>query len=88
VTALAPAARAFVDTRLGGLPRAFWFLWTGTLVNRLGTMVLPFLALYLTDERGISVTTAASCSPSSVWDRCSRSSSAAAWPTGSAAGPR
>lgn len=40
----------------GGLPRDFWFLWSGTLVNRLGTFVEPFLALYLTYERGLSVT--------------------------------
>jgi MFS family permease len=39
----------------GGLPRAFWVLWVGTLVNRLGTFVLPFLALYLTGERGFTV---------------------------------
>jgi MFS family permease len=52
------SAREFVRARLGGLPRSFWVLWTGTLVNRLGTMVLPFLALYLTSGRGLSVTTA------------------------------
>ena len=38
----------------GGLPRTFWYLWSGTLVNRLGSAVGPFLALYLTDERGFS----------------------------------
>lgn len=37
-----------------GLPRAFWYLWSGTLINRLGTAVGPFLALYLTAERGFS----------------------------------
>ena len=37
-----------------GLPRTFWLLWTGTLVNRLGGAVGVFLSLYLTDERGIS----------------------------------
>ncbi|WP_394613586.1 MDR family MFS transporter [Lentzea sp. JNUCC 0626] len=52
------ATAEFVHTRLGGLPRAFWFLWTGTLVNRLGTMVLPFLSLYLTNGRNLPVTTA------------------------------
>jgi MFS family permease len=40
---------------VGGLPRAFWWLWVGTLVNRLGTFVEPFLVLYLTAERGLSV---------------------------------
>jgi MFS family permease len=38
----------------GALPRAFWLLWTGTLVNRLGTFVEPFLVLYLTSQRGFS----------------------------------
>jgi MFS family permease len=37
-----------------GLPSTFWLLWTGTLVNRLGGAVGPFLALYLTGSRGFS----------------------------------
>lgn len=37
-----------------GLPRVFWFLWLGTLVNRLGIFVVPFLTLFLTRERGFS----------------------------------
>ncbi|MFF3864476.1 MDR family MFS transporter [Micromonospora sp. NPDC001898] len=41
----------FRDTT-GGLPRTFWYLWAGTLVNRLGSFVLIFLAIYLTQERG------------------------------------
>ncbi|HET9171196.1 MAG TPA: MFS transporter [Actinospica sp.] len=32
----------------GGLPAAFWWIWLGTLVNRLGSFVLPLLAFYLT----------------------------------------
>ncbi|WP_329495881.1 MFS transporter [Kitasatospora herbaricolor] len=39
---------------LGGLPRQFWWLWTSTLVNRLGGFVVTFLALYLTADRGYS----------------------------------
>ena len=38
----------------GGLPATFWYLWGGTLVNRLGSFVLVFLAIYLTTERGFS----------------------------------
>jgi MFS family permease len=45
-----------VRARFGGLPHAFWILWTGTLINRLGTMVYPFLATYLTAARGLSAT--------------------------------
>jgi len=40
---------------LRGLPRTFWILWTGALVNRLGGFVMPLLALYLTGPRGLSV---------------------------------
>ncbi|PWR12777.1 MFS transporter [Micromonospora sicca] len=47
----------FRDTT-GGLPRAFWYLWTGTLINRLGSFVLVFLAIYLTQERGFSASQA------------------------------
>jgi MFS family permease len=33
---------------LGGLPRSVWMIALANLVNRAGTMVLPYLALYLT----------------------------------------
>jgi MFS family permease len=39
---------------VGGLPRQFWWLWTSTLINRLGGFVVTFLALYLTVQRGYS----------------------------------
>jgi MFS family permease len=42
----------------GGLPRAFWYLWAGQLVNRLGYFVQPFLTLYLVRDRELPVTTA------------------------------
>jgi MFS family permease len=38
-----------------GLPRTFWYLWTGALINRLGGFVYTFLALYLTQARHFSV---------------------------------
>ncbi len=37
---------------LGGLPRKVWLVCAATLVNRMGTMALPFLVLYLTQGRG------------------------------------
>lgn len=43
-----------------GLPRAVWLLSTAQFVNRCGTMVMPFLALWLTQERGFTTTQAAS----------------------------
>jgi MFS family permease len=37
------------------LPRSFWIVWFGTLVNRAGAFVGPFLALYLVGERGMHI---------------------------------
>jgi len=37
---------------LGDLPKTIWIHFAATLVNRLGTMAIPFLVLYLTQERG------------------------------------
>jgi MFS family permease len=55
VVAETPARTGFLRQRFAGLPRSFWVLWGGTLVNRLGTMVQPFFAFYLTGSRGLSV---------------------------------
>ncbi len=41
-----------------GLPRDLWVLFITTLINRLGTMVLPFMVLYLTRELHFSVSQA------------------------------
>lgn len=46
--------RGWLRQTAGGLPGTFWYLWAGTLVNRLGAFVLVFLAIYLTQERGFS----------------------------------
>jgi MFS family permease len=45
--------------RTSGLPRSYWLLWAGTIVNRLGGFVIPFLTLYLTGPRGLPVSQAA-----------------------------
>ncbi|GAA3049280.1 MDR family MFS transporter [Streptomyces glomeratus] len=50
---LAGLGRAARET-VSGLPREFWWLWTSTLVNRLGAFVATFMALYLTLDRGYS----------------------------------
>jgi MFS family permease len=44
---------------LASLPRAYWLLWIGTLINRLGSFVIPFLTLYLTQRRGLPIGQAA-----------------------------
>ncbi|AQZ64996.1 unnamed protein product [[Actinomadura] parvosata subsp. kistnae] len=49
---------SFLKAQVAGLPRPFWALWGGTLVNRLGTMVMPFTGVYLTQSRGLSVAAA------------------------------
>ena len=48
---------------LRALPRSVWVLFLGTFINRFGTFVVPFLALYLIDrgftkmEAGLAVST-------------------------------
>ncbi|WP_459737782.1 MDR family MFS transporter [Streptomyces sp. E-15] len=52
---MSPArVRRAVHESVSGLPRAFWWLWASTLVNRLGAFVATFMALYLTLDRGYS----------------------------------
>ncbi|MEU5639313.1 MDR family MFS transporter [Streptomyces milbemycinicus] len=48
------ALRRVARETVSGLPREFWWLWTSTLVNRLGAFVATFMALYLTLDRGYS----------------------------------
>jgi MFS family permease len=47
------------DRLSSDLPPTYWLLWLGTLINRLGGFVIPFLTLYLTSQRGIPVSQAA-----------------------------
>ncbi|CAL9299918.1 MDR family MFS transporter [Streptomyces griseoincarnatus] len=46
--------RRALSESVSGLPRAFWWLWASTLVNRLGAFVATFMAIYLTLDRGYS----------------------------------
>jgi MFS family permease len=52
-----PAGSGRVDRfdRVGllGLPRTYWMLWAGMLLNRLGGAVFFLLGIYLTRERGL-----------------------------------
>jgi len=48
--------RAFFEPwrKLGDLPRPVWLACVTTLINRLGSMALPFLSLFLTEQRHYS----------------------------------
>lgn len=50
--------RARFTTVAGVAPRAFWWVWWGTLINRLGGFVVPLLTIYMTTVRGESVSAA------------------------------
>lgn len=50
----AASLRRAARESVSGLPPAFWWLWTSTLVNRLGAFVATFMTLYLTVDRGYS----------------------------------
>ena len=50
-------AAAYRDA-FAGLSKSVWLISAAILVNRSGTMVLPFFALFLTSERGFSTTQA------------------------------
>jgi MFS family permease len=47
---MTPSSRMNLWRSLRGLPRDIWLLFVATLMNRVGTMALPFLILYLTRE--------------------------------------
>jgi MFS family permease len=48
------AVRRWIDEAVGGLPRAFWFLWSGTLINRLGNFTILYLEMYLVARYHVS----------------------------------
>lgn len=53
-----PDLRTHLTAMAADLPPTYWYLWLGTVVTRLGGFVIPFLTLYLTSQRGISVSEA------------------------------
>jgi MFS family permease len=46
--------RRWLRQAAGGLPSTYWYLWSGILINRIGTFAILFLSLYLTEVRGTS----------------------------------
>lgn len=55
MTTLTVTDRGALDRFTEGLPRPFWFLWAGLLINRAGSFIVPMLTVYLTRERGLSL---------------------------------
>jgi MFS family permease len=47
--------RARLATLAASAPRVYWYVWWGTLVNRLGGFVVPLLSIYLISVRKLSV---------------------------------
>jgi MFS family permease len=47
--------RGWYRSTIGGLPGLYWYLWTGMLINRVGSFVALVLSLYLTSARHLSV---------------------------------
>ena len=45
---------------LNKLPRNIWIISIATLINRVGMMVLPFLALYMTNDMQVTAAEAGS----------------------------
>ncbi|WP_433214059.1 MDR family MFS transporter [Dactylosporangium sp. CS-047395] len=47
--------RTWYRSTIGGLPRLYWYLWTGMLINRVGGFVALVLSLYLTSARHLEI---------------------------------
>lgn len=45
----------YIDSFKGGLSKEVWWLALITLINRAGTMVIPFLSLYLINDVGLTL---------------------------------
>jgi MFS family permease len=56
-----PCSASGLRSRVGrsDLPASFWYLWLGTVVNRLGGFAAPFLMLYLTSRLSMTPASAA-----------------------------
>ncbi|MBV1849937.1 MDR family MFS transporter [Catellatospora tritici] len=50
--------RGWLSETAGGLPATYWYLWTGTLINRAGGFVVVYLTIYLTTVQHFSSTEA------------------------------
>jgi len=48
--------RTWAGDTVGGLPATFWYLWLGTLINRLGAVAVLFLEIHMVSGYGFSAT--------------------------------
>jgi MFS family permease len=48
--------RSWATDTAGGLPATFWYLWLGTLINRLGAVVVLYLEIHMVSGYGFSAT--------------------------------
>lgn len=48
--------RSWASDTAGGLPATFWYLWLGTLINRLGAVVVLYLEIHMVSGYGFSAT--------------------------------
>lgn len=48
--------RSWAQDTAGGLPATFWYLWLGTLINRLGAVVVLYLEIHMVSAYGFSAT--------------------------------
>lgn len=53
-----PPLTNWVRSSTGGLPPTFWYLWVGIFISRIGNFVMPFLSIYLTTQRGFTISQA------------------------------
>lgn len=58
--ARAVSARSRIEDEYRRFPRAFWLLWSLVIVSRSGAFLFPFLMLFLTTRRGLSMEAAGS----------------------------
>ncbi|MBE2250872.1 MAG: MFS transporter [Myxococcus sp.] len=60
MTSLSVTERSALNRFTEGLPRPYWFLWAGLLINRTGSFIVPLMTVYLTRERGTTLVEAGS----------------------------
>lgn len=52
------AVQETIQKAIGTFPTGFWVLFFGTLIQRSGDFILPFLSLYLTEHRHFNIQSA------------------------------